>query len=765
MTYEYVLSLQDKVSGTMHKVTGVSGVAADKFSALQQKTRSVDQTSKDFGRSIDSLRQKIELLKGERDIIDPNNLPLIKQYNREITNLTGEVTKLENSASGGPLKRWFNDLKQSSPVVRAILNPMALLGAATYKLGSYVKASEGAWLRQIESETKLSAVMKNTMDAGEDELRTILRLTDAQEKMGIIGRNVQTAGAQELSTYLSKSDNLQRLIPVMNDMLAQQYGYNASQEQAINIASMMGKVMDGQVGALSRYGYKFSEAQELILKFGNEEQRAATLAEVVTSAVGGVNKALAETPEGKIKKQADLMNSLQERVGKLYTNIKAAFIPVGEMVASVLGGIVGWFEQHGDKIMSIVGAVTKGFQVAFKIIGGAISGVFGAFRWWFDMLRGGSPLVWGLTTVLGLFTAALIANKVATNGAMIATQAKAVIDGVVIGATKVWTAVQWALNAAFLASPLGWIVLAIGAVVGAVTWAWNKFESFRQVVIGVWEVMKMFGKLLFDNILGTVKKLIGGIGALGTAIGKLFKGDFKGAGESAKEGFKMLFEASPVGQVKNIVTDVKNADWSGAWEKGKVKGSESWERSQERKATRDAARNPVVPQVPEFVMPDPYDMSGVDMAALKRKAEAEKKGKGSKGSKGKTLDLNSIVHDLQGSTNYNAIAGRLKNVIVPALTSAAALATPAVNIDAQLKNQPIQDRVAATMMASNSEATDSGRDLSWTDYNQGGQKSVSMEKFCNQIVINVHNGDRQDAEEITDRVMEELKSAVDNYEA
>lgn len=59
---------------------------------------------------------------------------------------------------------------------------------------------------------------------------------------------------------------------------------------------MMGKVIEGQTGALSRYGYSFTEAQEQILKFGTEEQMAATLAEVVGQAVGGVNKALAGSP-------------------------------------------------------------------------------------------------------------------------------------------------------------------------------------------------------------------------------------------------------------------------------------------------------------------------------------------------------------------------------------------------------------------------------------------------------------------------------------
>ena len=60
----------------------------------------------------------------------------------------------------------------------------------------------------------------------------------------MIGDEVQLSGAQELATYLGKAESLQKLMPVMNDMLAQQYGLNASQEQATQVAAMMGKNLD-----------------------------------------------------------------------------------------------------------------------------------------------------------------------------------------------------------------------------------------------------------------------------------------------------------------------------------------------------------------------------------------------------------------------------------------------------------------------------------------------------------------------------------------
>ena len=197
-----------------------------------------------------------------------------------------------------------------------------------------------AYNAQIEAETKLAQVMRNTMGARAGEIEGIKALAAAQQRLGVIGDEVQLAGAQELGTYLSKTETLKKLMPVMNDMLAQQYGLNATQEQAATIASMLGKVMDGQVGALSRYGYKFDEAQEKILKFGTEEQRAATLAKVVGDAVGGMNRRLALTNAGRAKQLANNVGDLKEQVGGLTTLLAGRFVPTASKVVSKLQAMV-----------------------------------------------------------------------------------------------------------------------------------------------------------------------------------------------------------------------------------------------------------------------------------------------------------------------------------------------------------------------------------------------------------------------------------------
>ena len=202
------------------------------------------------------------------------------------------------------------------------------MSSAVQALQSVMHDLTDAYAVQSAAEARLEQVMRNTMDASEAEIQSIKELTAAQQKLGIVGDEVQLSGAQELATYLSKKESLEALIPVMNDMIAQQYGYNASAESAVTIASMMGKVLDGQVGALSRYGYTFTEAQEQILKFGTEEERAATLAEVVEQGVGGMNEALAATPYGKIVQANNAFGDLKETIG-------AVIAPAQKVVDSI----------------------------------------------------------------------------------------------------------------------------------------------------------------------------------------------------------------------------------------------------------------------------------------------------------------------------------------------------------------------------------------------------------------------------------------------
>ena len=142
---------------------------------------------------------------------------------------------------------------------------------------------------------------------------------------------------------------------VMNDMAVQQYGYNVTAEQAAGIATMLGKVMEGQTGALSRYGYYFSEAEQNILKYGNEAERAATLAKIVESSVGGMNQALAQTPTGRLQQLSNTLDDIKAQFGKAVTTVLTAFLPALNAVASVLGSIANLATRAAQAIANVFG--------------------------------------------------------------------------------------------------------------------------------------------------------------------------------------------------------------------------------------------------------------------------------------------------------------------------------------------------------------------------------------------------------------------------
>lgn len=665
-SYEYIISLQDKMSGTMNKIVGTSSTVVDKLEGMNKIQKALRDTNKDLGGSIFALKQKIDLLQAEKELIPASHIGTIKQYNSEIKSLSGEIGKLENATSGGQVKRWFSDLTSSVPALNMLKNPLVIIGAGILKLRQIVSGGEVAWNEEREAQVKLAAIMRNTMDATDGEVSSIMKLAEAQEKLGVIEADRQIAGSQELATYLSRKDSLEKLIPVMNDMLAQQYGMNATQEQAVGIASMMGKVMDGQVGALSRYGYKFTEAQEKILKYGKEPERAATLADVISESVGGVNAALAATPEGKWRQHEMEMGGIQAKIGSLIVLFRDAMFPVFEQGALLLSEVVDWLGRNGTTIAAVIGKIAAVVSRTLKVVFGIVSGIVDMFVWWWDAIEQGNPLIIGLTATIGAFTLAL-------NAATIAAKAKALMDKILTKGTDFLTKAQAKLNAVFLMSPLGWIALAIGAVVTAVVVCWNKFEGFRQVVFGVWNLVKEFGKTLYNAVLEPIKKIIAGLGSMGKAILHLFKGNFSAAADAAKEGMtdlaKGMVGIAPVTIATNVV---QNGEWSEAWEKGKQQGTDSWTKSQQEKDNSTPGAAFQIPKVPR-ILDDPLGS-----------------GDTSKGNK-KVFKLNELADNKLASSTYSSIVAKLNPV---KLASLSAKAAAAVAIPAMLTaTSPVQARV------------------------------------------------------------------------
>lgn len=288
------------------------------------------------------------------------------------------ITKQANKASKSMRGMQTSVSRSCNLMTKAVSGMKSVLGAVGVGLGiralvNYGKEAAAAYDTQVQGEIRLATVMRKTMGASNAEIQSILDLTAAQQQLGVIGDEAQMAGAQQLSTYLHLTGSLKTLLPVMNDLAVQQYGLNVSEEQTVSIAKVLGKAMQGQTGALTRYGFAVSAAEAKTLKYGTEAERAATLAGIVSQRVGGMNSAMASTPSGRFRQLSNALGDIKEQFGQAVRTIGTVFLPVLNAVGSALAGIATIANKVAQTIANVFGGTAAGKEWQWSGISAGIS--------------------------------------------------------------------------------------------------------------------------------------------------------------------------------------------------------------------------------------------------------------------------------------------------------------------------------------------------------------------------------------------------------
>lgn len=328
------------------------------------------------------------------------------------------------------------------------------------QLQAGMKNLADAYAVQEMAETKLATVMSQRMGATDAEIQSIKELASAQQELGVIGDEVQLSGAQQMATFLNEKASIETLLPAMNNLLAQQKGLNATTQDAATVGNLMGKVMQGQVSALTRVGITFDEAEEKVLKYGTEQERAAMLAQVITNNVGEMNAQLAQTDSGKQQQLANKLGDVKEQLGAMVSGA-LPFVTIAAQSATALTSIT---------------TLVAGIKTL-------------------------STTLYASVKAFATSTAALVKNK----GAMLATAAA---QKIVSAATIAWTAVQKVLNLVLTMNPIGLIITAIGALVAAIIAAYNNCESFRAIVDKVWDAIKPLANAIMNGLAKAFEWLV-----------------------------------------------------------------------------------------------------------------------------------------------------------------------------------------------------------------------------------------------------------------
>lgn len=277
----------------------------------------------------------------------------------KIGNSTNQQTKRLQK-----LKKEMNQLKGSmmSGTAGFMKAGLGLMGVSTAldSLSSLASEAMGNYALQAKAEGQVVTSLRKSMegmdtsaiDAMSDSYKN---LASELQGVGVIGDEVTLTGMATMTNLGLKPEDVKSLTPLVQDLAVKMNGVNVNAENFAETSKMVGNAINkGSLKAFQAQGISVTEDEQKMFKAMSTAERTAYLQNKLAKAVGGTNKAMANTPAGK---QAQAMNSYGdalEAVGKplyqLKGVIQGALIAPMNWLAEKIPIAVEWFTTLASTI-------------------------------------------------------------------------------------------------------------------------------------------------------------------------------------------------------------------------------------------------------------------------------------------------------------------------------------------------------------------------------------------------------------------------------
>lgn len=252
--------------------------------------------------------------------------------------------------------------------VRSLASAMGMAFGA-YGIVRGIQSTTKAFMEQESAERRLEQVTMSVSHANMQQINSLKQLAVQLQKVGVVGDEVTMVGMSQLASFQMQTDSIAKLTPALQTLAVATYGTNISQEQMINIANQLGRAYMGFDGALTRVGITLNDTQKEILNTGTEEQKVATLTEIIAGNFGDLNTAMRNTTEGSLQAAQNAWGDFQELLGSklapVLTNI------ANKLVDDIIPALTSFVE---DPIQGL-----KNLWNSFSVLQKGIIGVGMAF--------------------------------------------------------------------------------------------------------------------------------------------------------------------------------------------------------------------------------------------------------------------------------------------------------------------------------------------------------------------------------------------------
>ena len=443
------------------------------------------------------------------------------------------ILNLRDNMSGGLIKAARNTKGVSREMMSATRSVVAFknkavssitsatksfvkLGTATASVAATLAAKTGlseamdleGYRLQLETATKdtqkASEIMQYAINLANKTPFEGGELVEGASKFEAMGMAAQKwlplAGDMAAATNKSFDQATEALIDAQNGELERLKEFGITKAKILE----QGEKMFSGVQLVNNQGQitnqeKFNEALIALMqdRFAGGMEKQATTMKGLWSTVTGVTKsALATitgiTTDGSIRSGSalDLLKGkVQLLAGKLeewqqngtLDRIAQQFDQGLARGAELASQGFQWLQENGDTLLARLKPLAATIA-AFKI-----------FKLGLDAVNAANDFALYTKTVVRVTranlssaaswvknTAAMVANKAVVVSATVASKAAAAGTGLL-------TAAQWALNAAFVATPIGWIVLGVMGLVAAGVALYKNWDTVKETATALWE--------------------------------------------------------------------------------------------------------------------------------------------------------------------------------------------------------------------------------------------------------------------------------------
>lgn len=463
-------------------------------------------------------------------------LSLKDQFTTPLQKATKSVKTMDRQLekAGNQIKAFGNRVKAG---MKSVAKWAAIgFGALTAAAGVFIKQSIDAAKDKLKADKLLETNLMKQANFKKEHIQMLKDEASALQDVGVVGDDVAVAGAGQLAVYKLKAEQIKTILPIIDDMVAKEKGFNGTQEDAIAMADVFGKAVEGKTKGLVKYGVSLTDAEEKLFKTMKREQRAEFLNKKLTAAIGGTNKALRETDEGKIvaakgawgDMQAELGKKLMPKLGAIaewfHSKIPAIqdfILSLADKVEELVTRAEPYITQIKDMFGKIFEKVKPALEETWQILSNAGTIAIDIAQNIINNWDRISPIVY---TIVGAITAYNIAMTIRNNKELIYAgiiKSKMALDTAQALLTGQLTIKQWALNVAMNANPIGLIITAIAALIGVGWMLYKNWDLIKKKVSELWDKLLNWLQPAIDTVKAAFEKIIETINKVKEAFQKV----------------------------------------------------------------------------------------------------------------------------------------------------------------------------------------------------------------------------------------------------